>query len=254
MDLGLFALGAFGAVLTVYLAKQQAIPDFRVVIDIADEENQAAEKSAHIKKTEKDIDDLQEELRQQTISRERAGRLKNVLASSLSELEGERARLRSLESKIGRSKLVSRTIGILLYVVLGGVFGALLGGKIRLEGIDANLPSGLQAVAIGATWTTYLSAVGFRASQGKVQENFETRIEALKAESAAKFDALKRELSRRVEDQVAIAERTDRTETPVLAPQAADLVEDLVQRAINANQQTFDIARLNVEQDVRPLV
>jgi hypothetical protein len=49
-SIGLFLLAALGALLTVYLAKQEVIPEFRAIYDTSDDEIEVSQRQDHIKK------------------------------------------------------------------------------------------------------------------------------------------------------------------------------------------------------------
>lgn len=250
MDIGLFALGALGALLTVYLAKQVVIPEFRPLFDTSEMENEANEHQEHIRKTEKEIDDIQAELREESVQPDRTERLATVLESSRKELQGERRRLQTMESRIMRGQIFSRGLGFLFYIVLGGVFGSLLAGRIEVEGLTGDLPNYIQSIAIGATWTTYLSTIGFRSGQGKA----DNRIEAVKKESAETLEALKKELTQKIPEKVAKAERAEKVEQPILAGEVARIVAEEIDQANMAMQKKMDVTRQMVQRDVRGLL
>jgi asparagine synthetase A len=109
--------------LTVYLAKQEIIPEFRVIFDNWDIEKEVGERQDRIKKIEKKIVDIETKLREESVPADLAQRLTTVVNSSLSEVQSERARLETLERGIMRSKAFSRSLGFLFYIVLGGVLG-----------------------------------------------------------------------------------------------------------------------------------
>ena len=66
---------------------------------------------------------------------------------------------------------------------------------------------------IGATWTSYLSTIGFRSVQQKTDEIIEAGLK----ESAEKFDALKKEIMTTVAQEIARAEKAEKVEQPVIA-------------------------------------
>ncbi|MFZ2070745.1 MAG: hypothetical protein WAV32_03920 [Halobacteriota archaeon] len=49
MDMSLFLFGALGAILTVYLAKQEVIPEFRPLFEISEKEKEVIEHQDHIR-------------------------------------------------------------------------------------------------------------------------------------------------------------------------------------------------------------
>src|SRR2546423_1863402 len=154
IDIALLLLGAAGALITVYLVKQTPIPEFRPLFDTTQSEVDAAALRDHIQKTKKEIDDLQDRLRQELISADLAPRLKEVIDTSQRGLELEQAELKGLERQIRQSQIFSRGVGFLVYIVLGGVLGALLAGRVKVEGLAGDLPVYFQSLLIGATWTT----------------------------------------------------------------------------------------------------
>jgi hypothetical protein len=161
MDWVFFLPGMLGALLTVYLAKQEIVPEFRPLFDTSKKEKEAGEHRGHIKETEKHIDDLQAKLEAESVAEEVVTRLTIVLNTSLSELREERTRLQRLEREIKQNQVISRGLGFLFYIVLGGVFGALLAGKVQVEGMSGKLSDFFKSIVIGATWTSYLSVLGF---------------------------------------------------------------------------------------------
>ena len=250
MEIGSFALGALGALLTVYLAKQEVIPEFRPLFDTSERESEAREHQEHIRKTEKEIDDVQEKLREESVPADLTQRLHTVLNTSLSELQDERDRLRVLERDIKQSRVLSRTLGFIFYIVLGGVFGALLAGKVKVEGLSGDLPKYFESLIIGATWTTYLSAIGFRSGQAKAGD----RIEAIKKEAAEGIEALKRELTPKVAGHVADAEKAEKVEHPVLAGVVARLMAEKIDQTNMALQTKLDVAKQMVQRDVKGIL
>ncbi|MBU4056278.1 MAG: hypothetical protein KKA41_18135 [Proteobacteria bacterium] len=100
MDLGLFLFGALGALLIVYLAKQEIIPEFRPLFDTSEKQKEVMEHQNHIKKTEKHIDDIQTKLEEKTVPEDAVTRLTTVIKTSQDELRDERTRLQTLEGEI----------------------------------------------------------------------------------------------------------------------------------------------------------
>jgi hypothetical protein len=234
MDIGLFLLGALGAILTVYLARQEVIPEFRPLFDTSEREKEATEHREHIKKTEGEIDDIQSRLKEELLEADLADRLTTVLKTTLSELSAERNRQKALESEIKQGQIISRSIGFVLYIILGGVFGALLAGKVQVEGLNGDFPDYFESIVIGATWISYLSTIGVRSDQKKVDE----RIEAGRQDSAEKLNSVKKEITETLLREVAKAERTDKVVQPVNAEAVARMVAE-----------KLDIAAMEVEKD-----
>src|SRR5207247_5041207 len=140
----------------------QVIPELRPLYDVTARETELDDLREHIKKLTKSIADTQTKLEGKDVSANLGERLGTSLNATLSELESERKRERELEGAITKHQLLTRGLGFILYIVLGGVVGALLGDRIELEGLPGDTQKYFHAVAIGASLTTYLSGVGVR--------------------------------------------------------------------------------------------
>lgn len=248
MDIGLFLLGILGALLTVYLAKEEIIPEFRPLFDTSEKEIEVKKLQDHVSITRQQIDDLQAKLiGSEPLPVELTQRLITVIETSQAEIKTERERLDKLEREIKQSQFFSRGLGFFVYIVLGGVFGSLLANRVKVEGLSGDLPTSFQSIIIGATWTTFLSLIGFRLGRQRA----ENRIEAVKKETAETFEALKKELSPKVAEKVADAERREATEQPILAGEAARLVEDRIDRTHTGLQSLLDVTRSGIRKDCK---
>jgi archaellum component FlaC len=174
VDIVLFCFGALGALLTVYIGKQEIVPEFRPLFDTSEKEKEAIKHRNHIKLTEQHIDTIQARIEDPSTSENDAKKLQFVLETSLKELQAERERLQILEHEIKQSQVISRALGFLFYIVLGGVFGSLLAGQVKIEGLSNDLSIYLQSMVIGATWITYLSVIGLNQINKKINEEIET--------------------------------------------------------------------------------
>ena len=198
MDIFLFLLGVFGAILTVYMVKQQVIPEFRPLFDITIKEDEARERREHIKKTETDIDEMQVRMRNDIMEARRAQDLTVALQTSLAEVNAERDRLRVLEREIKQSQIISRCLGFVFFILLGGVFGSLLAGKIEVAGLSGDLPKYFESIIIGATWTSYMSTIGVGGGQKKVDERIGTALK----DTTEKINAIKPEIMKLVTEEI----------------------------------------------------
>lgn len=211
MDIGLFLLGALGALLTVYMAKQEIIPEFRPLFDTFEKEKEVSEHQKHIKNTEKHIDDIQIKLEEEKpLTEDSVKRLTIVINTSQDELRDERKRLQVLEREIKQNQIISRSVGFIIYIILGGVFGSLLAGRVQVEGLNGDLPNFFESMLIGATWTSYLSTIGFKSGHKKADEI----IEASLKEFAEKYDTLKKEIMKILDQEVTKAKNVDDAEKP----------------------------------------
>ena len=100
------------------------------------------------------------------------------------------ARLALLERRLLGSQLVSRGLGFLLFVFLGGVVAYLLTGRVKVTGFDGTLPQVFQAIAIGAGWTGFLSVFGIR----NIQESASKQVDAVKDSTVQQLIDLKSSL------------------------------------------------------------
>lgn len=246
MDVGLFLFGAMGALLTVYLAKQEVVPEFRPLFDASEKEKEAMKHQDHVSKTEKHIDDIQAKLERESCPDDVATRLTTVLNTSLSELQAERIRLQTLEREIKQSQVISRSLGFLFYIVLGGIFGSLLAGRVQVEGLSGDLPNFFESILIGATWISYLSSIGFRSGQKKADE----RIEAGLKESAEKIDAVKKEITEIVFQEVEKAEKAEKLEHPLHANEVAKTVAEKLDLATMEVQKGLNLTKQMVQKDM----
>ncbi len=253
MDISLFFLGAMGAILTVYLAKQEVIPEFRPLFDTSGTEKEASEHQNHINKTEKHIDDIQTKLEEKSLPDGDVTRLTTVLKTSQDELRDERTRLQTLERDIKQNQIFSRGVGFVVYIVLGGVFGSLLAGRIQVEGLSGDLPNFFKSIVIGATWTSYLSTIGISSVQKRADEITEARL----AESAEKFDAFKKEITKIVAQEVAKvekAEKAEKVEQPLHAGEVARIVADKLDLAWVDVQKNMNLTRQMVRREIKGIL
>jgi hypothetical protein len=239
LDIGLFLLGALGALLTVYLAKQEVIPEFRPLFDTTEKEKEARRYRDHIEMTEKHIDDIEERLEKESLPRDEVARLEAVINTRQSEFKAETTRLEGLEREIKQNQVISRGLGFLFYIVLGGVFGALLTGLVHVEGWTGDLPKFFQSIVIGATWTSYLSTIGFRSGQKKADEVYQASLQ----ETAMKIDALKKDITDMVVKEVAKAETSERVEQPVFAYKVAAMVGEKLDLAGSDISEDLNVTR-----------
>jgi hypothetical protein len=139
MDVSNLWFGLLGALITVYAFKQQAIPEFRPLYDVTSERAQ--------------LITLQDQIKQVSANSIKAPAKDRT--ELLKNLQDESNRL---SGKIHRNELLSRGLGILFYVVLGGVFAGFFADDIKIEDVG-DAP---KALLIGSAWTSYLSALGLR--------------------------------------------------------------------------------------------
>ena len=196
--LRLFGLGFLGAVIVIYIAKQQVIPEFRPLFDISTKKQEAMGLRRGVSNTREEIDRAQASLVGGVLPVRQLEQLSKFLDSSQRELDQDRQRLKDLEREIKQGQIVSRSIGFLLYSVIGGAIAAFISSNLTVlttgspvpgSLTSADLPPELQAIVIGGSWTGFLSVLGIRGSQGQTVGT----VASLKKELADVIERAERE-------------------------------------------------------------
>lgn len=161
----LYLLGALGAILTLYIRSDEPIPSFRAFFDYEAQE-------VELEKVKNEIT-ADEEIRKSYSKDYRNGVLDNskfeYLTREIDDLIADMSMKRlSLEKRVAGAQILHRSLGFIFYVVFGSLFAGLLSNIIDVEGLEGPLSSALKPLVLGATWTTYLSLLGFRDQKNKV--------------------------------------------------------------------------------------
>jgi hypothetical protein len=238
-----FILGALGATVTVYLAQQEVIPEFRAVFDTSDKTKEASEVQQHVEKKNKQIDDIQDNLRDPSVAPEVAERLTTVLNSCQREVEDETRRLTDLERDIKQGQIISRSFGFFFYIILGGAFGSLLAGIVQIQGFSGALPKFFESIIIGATWPTYLSVLGLQSGLGKANQE----MDSIQKKASENLDSLTKEIPEIVRREVAKAEMTEKRKQPIRADEVAGIIADKLDLANMGMQNNFNQSRQLVQ-------
>jgi hypothetical protein len=133
---------------------------------------------------------------------------------------------------------------------LGGAFGYLLAGKVQVEGLSGDLPKYFESIVIGATWTTYMSTIGFRVGQKKADE----RIEAGLKKSADEINQVKTEIIQLVGEELAKAEKSEKVEKPVYADMVARIVGNKLDLVATGVQKNLNFTRQMVQRDMKGIL
>lgn len=195
MDWALFVPGAAGALVTVYLAAKEVVPEFPPLIDVATKEEELVRRQKRIQTTELEIDESQKELRSDPpISNTRLERLSKHLDTSREEVDADRTRVQQLEKDVAWSQRWSRTIGFIVYVVLGGVFAALVASNVevqgRASGFEGTFADGVKAFVIGGAWTSFLATIGYQSGSNKVDR----QLQSARQDALARIKSLEEEI------------------------------------------------------------
>lgn len=118
---------------------------------------------------------------------------------------------------------------------------------MQVEGLGGDLPNFFESIVIGATWTSYLSTIGFRSGQKRADE----RIEAGLKESTERIDAVKREITEIVAKEMAKAEKV---EQPLYADVVARIVAEKLDLATVEVQKDLNVTRQMVQSDVKGIL
>jgi peptidoglycan hydrolase CwlO-like protein len=259
MDWSLFWPGIIGALVTVYLSKDEIIPEFRSFIDILELDKAYSDLKEKNKKTAKEIDDNQAKILNNPSSDE-VRNLNTFIDKSQIELAGDTKRLEKLESQIVWDQIWRKGVGLVIYIFLGGVIGSLLADWVQIEGVSGILPKVLIALIVGASWTTYLSAVGLKSLTTKTDKT----IEEIQKDASQTISELKKkveELTKQLMTKPTTPDKSarDRNEmqSAVESPSIAKLAGDLKQEMDEADrklQNNFDVGRRKVKRDLKGIL
>ena len=170
----LFAVGAAGALGTIYLSTKEVIPEFRPLYDTTDIKDELLVLRDKIKKAIEEIDTAQAKL-QTKITADELKIQQAYIESSQTKLKGYRDRQKDIEGKLTIGQIWSRGLGFVVYVFLGGIISSLLAGWVTIAGVIGNLPQVVAALIVGSSWISYLNTLSIKtktdASAGIVQNS-----------------------------------------------------------------------------------
>lgn len=212
MDTANLVFGLVGAMITVVAFKQKAIPEFRPLYDVNGERAELLTVEDQVKAVSAES--------VKTPSAERTELLK--------ALQDQANRLRT---KIQRNELLARGLGLIFYVILGGLVAGLFTDDIEIEGLG-NVP---KALLIGSAWTSYLTALGFR-SEVTAREDLEQSIEGTHEKLAEVLP----------EVQAAVASAAEANASAPEAAEAPEQVEELLNSV--KGQVAEDLAKIRAAQ------
>ncbi|MDI6800322.1 MAG: hypothetical protein QMD53_06645 [Actinomycetota bacterium] len=191
----LWILGAIGALVTIYARSEDPVPPFRALYDYSEDETELSRVREEIKNANLKRKELSDKYESKELDDNQFDRLTKELDDRISDLEGSR---KSLDTKIRKAQIVHRVLGFIVYIVLGAVFAGLLSDLISVEGLEGQISNIAKPILIGATWTSYLSVLGFRNEEKKKQEaeeKAEAERDTAKEEITKLADTAKRAIS-----------------------------------------------------------
>jgi hypothetical protein len=241
-----FLLGLFGALVTLYLAKQVVIPELRPLYDTTDMEVESKSLRALTDDARQRIAAVLNQLATET---RRSADLSRQLDGLQTSLNSNQKRLDVLEGRLLRSQMMSRGLGFLLFVILGGVVAYLLTGRVTVTGFQGTLPQGFQAIAIGAGWTGFLSVFGIR----NIQESATKQVDAVKDGTVQQLNDLKASLDGLVRPGPGAVQG------PIMVPFSAQagLSKEISERIDNTLREVsarFNAAKVRISEDSRRVV
>jgi hypothetical protein len=154
-DAAQFLLGIIGALVTVYLSRTIDVPEFRAFFDTSRHEQALKDLDAALSATQKRTGRLEDRLEKGGSTAKRGEELQRLLDTLQREIDRDIRERNSIEAVVRRGQIASRTLGMLVYVALGGVFGDLLAEQVDIEGVGGNV----QSLVIGSAWAGYISTI-----------------------------------------------------------------------------------------------
>lgn len=183
-----YLLGGLGALLTIYARSEESIPAFRAVFDYAEQEKELSKIIRELEEARATRKQYSEIYVKKGLSDAQFDRLTKEIDDRISDNESLRRRLGRL---VQIAQIVHRLTGFLVYIVLGGVFAGLLSNVINIEGVEGVVADAAKPLIIGATWTGYLSILGFR-NQEQGRKEVEEKAAAVSNELSTRIDEMGR--------------------------------------------------------------
>ena len=241
----LFIFGMVGAVLMIYIAKQQVIPEFRSFYNVADQEAEIVRLQDSIEAEQKEIDRLQKEL--ETIDSTKAQQYKDILESRKSDRDSYNSRLSKLQGDVRKNQILVRSLGFVCYIILGGVFATILSSIITIDSISEDIAKYIKPIFIGATWTSFLTALGLNFARSEASD----QIKKIEDQITAKMNELKKDVEDKVQNAVATAETSEAKRKPEVADKVAAEVKRDIETTSGGIQQRLARTRSNVQRLLR---
>jgi len=163
----LYVLGAIGALIAIYARSEDPIPPFRALYDYSEDETELTDVRKKIKQATLKRENLSTKYESNELKNDQFKNLAKEYDDRIGDLEKTRA---FLDTKIQKAQILHRLLGFVVYILLGGMFAGLLSNFITVEGLEGQISDIAKPILIGATWTSYLSVLGFRNEEKQKQE------------------------------------------------------------------------------------
>jgi hypothetical protein len=154
----------------------------RAFVDTEPIRVQVQKLDARLVEHQADLDRTQSSFENGTLGPERFAPLE---ASYRAEVDGTQKQLLSRQKQLDRYQMIHRISGFLAYVVLGGAFAALFTGFITIDGVPEEIRRVGEPLLLGASWTSYLSLVGFGAVKKEAARTAAEEVDAAVKRAAA---------------------------------------------------------------------
>jgi hypothetical protein len=254
IDVGLVIAGAIGALIAIFVRKQDVTWDAPLWGDTADLIKQRAAAAERVQKTQNDLDALQDILAQGVDAAD-LERLRLLALAYENGLNSDKTTHTQLERSIDRRNIVSRIAGFILYVVIGGFLAAFLASRVTIEGFTTGFPDYLKAVPIGFAWTSVLSLFGIKVVEGK----YDVRIQEAKTEVANEIEEAKKRIERMLKPAASADSEALRNEDLLVTlgmgngnrQEALSTVLNELDRTKARVSRDFDVARAQVSIDAK---
>ena len=238
---GTFILGLLGALAFVYIAKQQVLPEFRPFVDTQEKQKELDARKIALETTDADIKRLTLALVDATDGVKQVG-IKGALEVEQKTRADIAQEILNQQRDLDGTQRQMRILGMVCYLLLGGVFAAIGSDFLKVEGLNESLSQLLKPMVIGATWTSFLTAMGF--NFGKV--GAEKQLDGIKTDVAASIETLKKDVSTITSKAVAAAEAAPQTAQPVMAKKTSEEVEKTITDASAKITRKLDLAQARV--------
>ncbi len=230
MNWTLFLLGMFGALLVTYIAQSEPIPEFRPLFDVSDDIADAKACSEDIACLRKFRASAMKFVPTATATVAGPPNPPNgpsntspMTCTECSEVISKEEKIKQgLQRTIHRSQYISRGLGFLIYVVMGGVLAGLLTEHVQISLTSTSaVPDTLKAFLIGATWISYLTVIGIQATSTNVDSTIKSAKDSI-------LSAVQNQQQQQEADAQSLAEKIKAAVSGYLAGQSQEVQQPML--------------------------